>query len=43
MAIEHFVWTAHAQLRLGQRQLSRDEVEHAIRDGHDAREVRMAG
>lgn len=39
MAVEHFVWTAHALLRLDQRQLSRDEVERAIREGHDAREV----
>ncbi|HZV75950.1 MAG TPA: DUF4258 domain-containing protein [Conexibacter sp.] len=39
MAIEHFTWTAHAQLRLAQRHLDRLEVERAIREGHDAREV----
>jgi hypothetical protein len=39
MAIERFIWTAHAQLRLGQRHLDRLEVEQAIREGHDAREV----
>jgi len=39
MAIEHFIWTAHAQLRLGQRHLDRLEVEQAIRERHDAREV----
>jgi len=38
-AIERFIWTAYAQLRLGQRQLKRFEVEQAIREGHDAREV----
>lgn len=39
VAIEHFTWTAHAQLRLAQRLLDRLEVEQAIREGHDAREV----
>jgi len=39
MTIEHFTWTAHAQLRLAQRHLDRLEVEQAIREGHDAREV----
>lgn len=39
MAIERFTWTTHAQLRLGQRHLDRREVEQAIREGHDAREV----
>ncbi|HYV15457.1 MAG TPA: DUF4258 domain-containing protein [Conexibacter sp.] len=39
MAIEHYVWTDHAQLRLGQRHLDRLEIEHAISEGHDAREV----
>jgi hypothetical protein len=39
MAIERFVWTLHAQLRLQQRRLDRNEVEQAIHKGHDAREV----
>jgi hypothetical protein len=39
MAIEHFIWTVHAQLRLQQRRLDRQEIEGAIREGHDAREV----
>jgi hypothetical protein len=39
MSIERFVWTAHAELRLAQRHLSREEVEGAIGSGHDAREV----
>jgi uncharacterized protein DUF4258 len=39
MEIERFVWTVHAQQRLGQRRLDRLEVEQAIRQGHDAREV----
>ncbi|HEX7290353.1 MAG TPA: DUF4258 domain-containing protein [Conexibacter sp.] len=39
MPIERFTWTAHARLRLGQRQLDRQEVEQAVREGHDAREV----
>jgi hypothetical protein len=39
MAIEHYVWTAHAQERIQQRRLGRHEVEQAISQGHDAREV----
>jgi Domain of unknown function (DUF4258) len=39
MAIEHFTWTTHAQLRLAQRHLDRLDVEQAIREGHDARAV----
>lgn len=39
MPIERFVWTAHAELRLAQRRLSHEDVEHAIRVGHDTREV----
>jgi hypothetical protein len=39
MAIERFVWTAHARSRLEQRHLHRQEVEQAIPEGHDAREV----
>lgn len=39
MTIEHFFWTTHAQMRLAQRHLDRLEVERAIREGHDAREI----
>lgn len=39
MGIEHYVWTAHARQRLHQRRLASHEVEQAISDGHDAREV----
>lgn len=39
MSVSRFVWTAHAELRLLERGLDRDEVEHAISSGHDAREV----
>ena len=38
MAIERFVWTDHAELRLGERGLTRPEVEDAIREGHPIRE-----
>jgi hypothetical protein len=38
VAIEHFVWTAHARLRLNQRRLSRSEVEQAIRETHAERQ-----
>lgn len=39
MAIEHFVWTVHAQQRIQQRRLDRHEVEQAIGERHDDREV----
>jgi hypothetical protein len=39
MAIERFQWTHHAELRLGERQLTRGEVEQAIRDGHGDRQI----
>jgi hypothetical protein len=39
MAIEHYVWTAHARHRIQQRRLDRQEVEQAISQGHEAREV----
>jgi hypothetical protein len=39
VSLERFVWTAHAEMRLRQRRLLRDEIERAIRDGHDRREV----
>lgn len=38
MEIERFVWTDHAELRLGERGLTRSEVEDAIREGHPVRE-----
>jgi uncharacterized protein DUF4258 len=37
--IARVYWTTHAELRLAQRGLSRDEIELAIRDGHGQREV----
>lgn len=39
MPIAHYVWTAHARGRLRERRLDRCEIERAIRDGHDLREV----
>ncbi len=39
MAIERFVWTEHALLRLAQRRLTRLDVERAIRAGHEDRRV----
>ena len=38
MGINRFVWTDHAELRLGQRGLTRFEVEEAVREGHEIRE-----
>ena len=38
VAIERFFWTDHAELRLGERGLTRSEVEGAIRKGHPIRE-----
>lgn len=38
MGIERFVWTEHAEMRLGERGLTHFEVEEAIREGHDLRE-----
>ena len=37
MAIDRFVWTDHALQRLGERGLTRFEVEEAIREAHDGR------
>jgi hypothetical protein len=37
VAIEHFLWTEHAVLRLDQRRLPRSDVEQAIRDNHGER------
>jgi len=39
VAIKRFIWTDHAELRLGERGLTRSEVEDAIREGHPIREV----
>jgi Domain of unknown function (DUF4258) len=39
MAIERFQWTQHAEQRLGERNLTRGEVEQAIRDGHGGRQI----
>jgi hypothetical protein len=39
VAIEYFIWTAHALLRLDERHLGRSDVEQAIRDGHGGRKV----
>ena len=39
MEIERFVWTEHAEMRLGQRRLTVSDVEQAIRDGHIDRKV----
>jgi Domain of unknown function (DUF4258) len=39
MAVERFIWTEHAELRLGQRGLTRFEVEAVVREGHRSREV----
>ena len=38
MAIQRFIWSHHAELRLGQRGLTRFEVEEAVREGHEIRE-----
>lgn len=38
MDIKRFIWTDHAELRLGQRGLSRFEVEGAVREGQEIRE-----
>jgi hypothetical protein len=37
--IERFIWTDHAELRLGQRGLTRFEVEEAVRERHEIREA----
>jgi Domain of unknown function (DUF4258) len=39
LAIERFVWTAHALLRLDERRLGQSDVEQAIRAGHGGRLV----
>lgn len=39
MRIECFVWTEHAEMRLAERRLDRTDVERAIRECHDERQV----
>ncbi|MEX2448109.1 MAG: DUF4258 domain-containing protein [Solirubrobacterales bacterium] len=39
MQIERFIWTDHAELRFGERGLTRSEVEEAVREGHPIREA----
>jgi hypothetical protein len=39
VAIERFIWTDHAEQRLSERGLARPEVERAISEQHDTREV----
>jgi hypothetical protein len=39
MAIERFEWTHHAEVRLGERHLTREGVEQAILDGHADRQI----
>lgn len=39
MGIKRFIWTEHAEMRLGQRRLTASAVEDAIRDGHANRQV----
>jgi hypothetical protein len=39
VAIERFIWTDHALLRLERRGLTRDDVEQAIRGGHGGRQI----
>ena len=38
MEIERFLWTDHAELRVGERGLTCFEVEEAVREGHETRE-----
>ncbi len=37
MTIERFVWTIHAEERLGERGLTKELVEKAVREGHPIR------
>jgi hypothetical protein len=39
VAIERFIWTDHAELRLGQRGLTTADVEEAVREEHENREI----
>jgi len=39
VAIGRFQWTQHAEQRLCERHLGRDEVERAIRDRHAGRQI----
>jgi hypothetical protein len=38
MAIERFIWTEHAQMRLAERHLDAAEIERAIRELHAERQ-----
>lgn len=39
MPITRFIWTEHAEQRLDERHLSRSEVEQAIGNRHDVRQI----
>ncbi len=39
MPIERLVWTLHAEERLDDRELTKDLVEQAIREGHPMRQI----
>jgi hypothetical protein len=39
VAIARFIWTDHAELRLGQRGLTRFDVEEAVREKHEIRDA----
>jgi uncharacterized protein DUF4258 len=39
LAIKRFIWTEHAELRLGQRGLTKADVEDAVREGHEDRQI----
>lgn len=39
MAIDHFIWTNHAILRIRQRGLTRFEIEDAVKAGHRSRRI----
>jgi hypothetical protein len=39
MPIERFIWTQHAEERLRDRNLAKDLVEQAIREGHPMRQI----
>lgn len=39
MAIERFIWTTHALVRLNERHLRRTDVERAILEGHGGRKA----
>jgi hypothetical protein len=39
VTIERFIWTIHAERRRRRRLLDRSELERAIRNGHDDRQI----